>query len=59
MTSQASAITETDPKQQANCSSERSAIKLSAADQRERHFLDLIENDEVKEALRRRRLENQ
>jgi len=58
MTSKATAITDIDPKQGANCSCGQNTEKSSASDQRERHFLDLIEDDEVREALRLRRLEN-
>jgi hypothetical protein len=58
MANKMTAVTDIDPKQAENCSSKQDAATSPASDERERHFLDLIENDEVKEALRLRRLEN-
>ena len=37
---------------EANPSSSSNVTKSLASDERERHFLDLIEDDEVREALR-------
>jgi hypothetical protein len=58
MTNKVTAATDIDPKQEANRSSKPDTATSPAPDERERHFLDLIEDDEVREALRLRRLEN-
>jgi hypothetical protein len=52
MTGKVTAIADIDPRQEASCSCGQNTAKSPTSEQRERHFLDLIEDDEVRETLR-------